>query len=95
MEKGRVGGNGGKRIREAERERRSGAKQIEGVDPGENDGVFAQIERGGRLREFPWGTREEERAWAWAWPGREESVIGWGAAEAVAVVRRVPGECGY
>jgi len=47
------------------------------------------------LREFPWGAREEERAWAWAWAGREESVIGWGAAEAVAVVRRVPGECGY
>lgn len=62
MEKGRVGGNGGKRIREAERERRSVAKQIEGVDLGENDGVFVQIERGGGLREFPWGTSEEERA---------------------------------
>lgn len=40
------------------------AEQIQGVvDLGENDGVCAEVERGGGLRELPWRPTQEQRAW--------------------------------
>lgn len=97
MEKGRVVGIGRNRIRKPERGSDGcGAKQIERVDFGENDSVSAQIERGGGLREFPWGPSKEEWAWACAraWAGGEKFLIGWSAEEGVVMVRCGPWECG-